>query len=82
MASFCFLLFKRQTDGLTELDACWTLVILKWNCMLKKKRCDDLVWVNHRSQISQNMKLLVVCASFNTEQSATSLFGRYSYKLL
>lgn len=51
---FLFLLFKRQTDGLTELEAHWTFVISEMvYCMLKRRLSDNLVEVNPRSKISQ-----------------------------
>lgn len=41
---FLFTLYKRQTDGLTELEVCWIFVILKcWYCMLKERLSDGSV---------------------------------------
>lgn len=41
---FLFTLYKRQTDGLTELEACWIFGILKcWYCMLKERLSDGSV---------------------------------------
>lgn len=57
---FLFLPFKRQTDGLTELEARCTFVILKWYCMLKRRLSDNLVEGNHRSKISKKIKFILV----------------------